>query len=303
MLSFIRTKLKRHVPEELKRHVRELFAKSGIRQLPQSPYPEQFSSEMDCPKRDWAERFLLIASTPRCGSHYLGHMLGATGECGVPLEYFNEESKRYWRRRFKTTSMDELFPKLVQHRTSPNGTFTLKAHWYQYKPYIASLDRLTRDAGFEKVVWISRRNQLAQAVSKVIAEQTGVWISGAKPKGDARYDYDAIVSSAESIRRANLQWLDHVNALPLGKSIAVVYEDLLSDETVCDKVSEFLDLKNKLRPSDRTQKQGSDLNASWKKRFIDELRDEDKWIVGSPAWLSQAGITRPPVGQKKPSRS
>lgn len=303
MQSFICTKLKHHVPEGIKRRVRELSARFGIGRLPQHPYPEQFFSEMDCPKRDWAERFLLIASTPRCGSHYLGHMLGATGECGVPLEYFNEGNKIYWGRRFKTIRMDELFPKFVQHRTSPNGTFTLKAHWHQYRPYIDSLDRLTRGAGFDKVVWISRRNQLSQAVSTVIAEQTGVWISGAKPKGDARYDYDAIVNSAESIRQSNLKWLDHVNTLPPGRSIAVVYEDLLSDEAVCDKVSEFLDLKKKLRPSDRTQKQGSDLNASWKKRFMDELRDEDKWILGSPAWLSQAGITRPPAGQKEPSRS
>lgn len=297
MLSFIRTKLKRHVPDELKRHVRQLSAKSGIGRLPQHPYPEQFLPEMDCPKRDWAERFLLIASTPRCGSHYLGHMLGATGECGVPLEYFNEGNKRYWGRRFKTTRMDDLFPKFVQHRTSPNGTFTLKAHWYQYKPYIDSLDRLTRGAGFEKVVWISRRNQLSQAVSKVIAAQTGVWISGAKPKGDARYDYDAIVGSADSIRRSNLHWLEHLSALPPERSIAVVYEDLLSDEFVRDKVSEFLELDTKLKSPDRTRKQSSDINASWKDRFIDEVRDEDRWILDPPAWLSQSGITPPPAGQ------
>ena len=285
MLSFIRTKLKRNVPEELIHRIREFSVKSGIVRLPQHAYPEQFLSKMDCPERNWAERFFLIASTPRCGSHYLGHMLGATGECGVPLEYFHKGNKRYWGRRFRSTRMDDLFPKFVRYRTSPNGTFTLKAHWYQYEPYIASLDRLTRGVGFKKIVWISRRNQLSQSISKVIAEQTGVWISGAKPKAEAKFDYNSIVRSADSIRRSNLHWLKYINALPPGRSISILYEDLLSDETVRDNVSEFLELNSKLASPDRTQKQGSNINASWKKRFIDEVHDEDRWILGPPSWL------------------
>ncbi len=285
MLSFLRTKIKRHVPEDLIHHVREFSAKSGIGRLPQHPYPEQFSPEMDCPERNWAERFFLIASTPRCGSHYLGHMLGATGECGVPLEYFHKGNKRYWERRFKSARMEDLFPKFVQHRTSPNGTFALKAHWSQYEPYIASVDRLTRGIGFEKIVWISRRNQLSQAISKVIAEQTGVWISGAKPKAEARFDYDAIVRGADSIRRSNLHWREHINALPPGRSMSIVYEDLLADEAVRDNVSAFLELKSKLESPERTRKQGSNINDSWKQRFIDEVRDEDRWILGAPSWL------------------
>lgn len=301
MLSFIRAKLKRHVPDDLKRNVRENLAKYGIGRLPQHPYPEQFSSEMDCPERDWPERFVLIASTPRCGSHYLGHMLGATGECGVPLEYFNKGNKRYWVRRFRKTRMDELFPKFVQHRTSPNGTFTLKAHWYQYEPYIDSLDRLTRGLGFEKVVWISRRSQLSQAVSKVIAEQTGVWVSGAKPKAEAKFDYDAIVSSAVSIRRFNLLWLDYINALPPGRCIAVLYEDLQSDEPVRDKLAEFLELETKLKSPDPTRKQGGDINASWKRRFVDEVRDEDRWILDPPSWLAQSQVPPPCAVKAEPN--
>ncbi len=214
-------------------------------------------------------------------------MLRETGKCGVPLEYLNEGNKKYWARRFKTIDMDELFSEFVQHRTSTNGTFTLKAHWDQYKPHRDSLDRLTRGVGIEKVVWISRRGQLQQAISRVIAAQTGVWISGAKPRAEARFNYDEIVRSANSTRQSNLCWFDHVNALPPERGLAVVYEDLLSDKAIRDKVSEFLDLNTKLEPSDRTQKQGSAINASWKQRFIDEVRDEDRWILDFPSWLSK----------------
>jgi LPS sulfotransferase NodH len=182
------------------RKARGLVAKSDGGALPAHPYEEQFSPAMDCPRSEWATRFILIASTPRCGSHYLGHMLGATGQCGVPLEYLNKRNRKYWARRFGTDRMDDLFPTIVQHRTSENGTFTLKAHWKQFHPFINGLDSLTHGPGIEKTIWIMRRDQLAQAISKVIATQTGVWISGAMPTGKARYDFDAIVDSAEANR-------------------------------------------------------------------------------------------------------
>ncbi len=241
---------------------------------------------MDCPKTDWAKRFYLIASTPRCGSHYLGHMLGETGECGVPLEYFNEGNLRHWARRFRASRLDILFPKLVQHRTSANGTFTLKAHWTQYEPHISSLDVLTRGLGFEKTVWISRRNQLSQAISTVIAQQTGVWISGAEPVAEAYFDYDAIVRNANSTRHANLQWRDHINTLPPEGSMTLVYEDLLSDDACRARLRDFLGLKSTLKPSPRTAKQGNEMNIAWRTRFIEEVRDEDRWILDLPEWLT-----------------
>jgi LPS sulfotransferase NodH len=203
---FNRENIKKYIPGNLKASVRILSAQFNIGNLPQHPYQVQFDPEMDCPETDWAKRFFLIASTPRCGSHYIGHMLGETGECGVPLEYLHDGNLRYWARRFRTFRLDVLFSKIVQHRTSANGTFTLKAHWDQYKPHIGSMDGLTRGLGVEKIVWISRHNQLSQAISTVIAQQTGVWISGAKPVAEARFDYDAIVKVANSTRHANFQW-------------------------------------------------------------------------------------------------
>lgn len=283
---FNRENIKKYVPRKLKASVRSLSSRFNIGRLPQHPYQAQFDPEMDCPETDWAKRFFLIASTPRCGSHYLGHMLGETGECGVPLEYLNAGNLRHWARRFRTFRLDVLFSKFVQHRTSANGTFTLKAHWHQYEPHIESLDGLTLGLGFEKIVWISRRNQLSQAISTVIAQQTGVWISGAKPVGEAHFDYDAIVKVANSTRHANLQWRDQINTLAPERSMTLVYEDLLSDDAVRKNVQEFFGLKTKLKPSDRTKKQTNEINILWKKRFTEEVRDEDRWILDLPEWLT-----------------
>jgi len=258
---------------------RRLLAKSSADDLPAHPYEEQFSPDMDCPYTHWATRFVLIASTPRCGSHFLGHMLGATGQCGVPLEYLNKLNKKYWALRFGTDRMDDLFPRIVQHRTSENGTFTLKAHWKQFHPFIDKLDSLTRGLGVEKTIWILRRDQLAQAISKVIAAQTGVWISGATPTGTPRYDYDAIVRSAEANRRSNLYWRAHLAPFSKADCLTLIYEDIVSDATILDEVSVFLDLDAQLRPAPRTRKQGDMTNSEWRDRFMREIRDRDRWIL------------------------
>ena len=44
--------------------------------------------------------------------------------------------------------------------------------------------------------------------------------------------------------------------------MAVVYEDLLSDEVIREKVQEFLGLKADLKPAEHTRKQRGDLNTS-----------------------------------------
>ena len=270
--------------DNLKGQVRDYLDVINIGQLPQPAYPEQFDAKMDCPERPWADRFILIASTPRSGSHYLGHMLGATGECGVPLEYLHGFNKRYWIRRFKVTQMEDLFAEIVRRRTSANGTFTLKAHWGQFRKHIDDLDTLTRGVSFEKVLWIVRRDQLGQAVSRVIAQQTNAWISGAKRIADARFDYDEIVKSAVSARKANQGWHGYIAGLPSGSSMKVVFEDLLSDSRVCDDLQSFLGLLERPRPAERTRRQGNSLNAEWKERFASEVRDDHTWILDPPDW-------------------
>jgi LPS sulfotransferase NodH len=250
------------------------------------PYQDQFSPRMDCETVDHADRFLMIASTPRCGSHYLGHMLGATGQCGVPLEYFHPANLKVWARRFGTDDIQALFPKIVQHRTSQNGAFMVKAHWDQFKPISDRVAGLTQGAGFDKTIWISRRNQLSQAISYVIAAQSGVWISGAKPTGETHFDYDAIVESAKATRADNLEWRAYMETLGPDRGLAVVFEDLLGDSAAHERIAEFLSLETALHPSERTQKQGDGRNADWKARFNDQLRDEDTWILETPVWLA-----------------
>lgn len=233
---------------------------------------------MDQAPVDWAEQFVMIASTPRCGSHFLGHMLGATGECGVPLEYLNAINARYWARRFGVVGLDALFPHIVRHRTTPNGTFTFKAHWKQFAPMSDQLDALTKGVGLSKVIWISRRNLLSQAISFTIAEQTGVWISGARATGEAQYDYGRIVKAAQTIHHANDAWAEYMAALPEGQGLSLTYEDLLTDDDLVARVGTFLGLSKPLVPSERTKRQSTTLNDTWKAQFTSDVLADDMWV-------------------------
>lgn len=256
--------------------------------LPRHAYPEQFSRDLDQPAVSSAKTFVMIASTARCGSHYLGHMLKDTGHCGVPLEYLNPSNTAYWAARFGPRSLDKLLPYFIRHRTSPDGTFCFKTHWKQFEPFKDRLEVLTDGAGLHKILWISRRNQLSQAISLVVAGQTGVWISGATPTGDTVYDYDAIVRAATSVRASNLVWREYLSTRHPDRFLSVVYEDLLHEPQTKSDIQAFLELPTVLVGPQRLQRQTNKVNDDWKTRFAQEIKAEDQWILDAPAWLLPA---------------
>lgn len=246
-----------------------------IRRLLHS-YPVQFSKRLDQPRRDWADRIVLIASTPRSGSHFLGHALQETGECGVPLEYLHPDNVRCWHTRFGRKPMPELFAEIVRHRTTPNGTFCVKAHWNQFKPHQDDVDRLTRGLGIDQAVWILRRDVLSQAVSYAIAQQTGAWISGAREWRKPVYSYDDVFRMARRVRAQNRAWSRYFADRPVLK---VVFEEFRSDPDARARLGAALGIDAPLDVPQRTKRQASSRNDDWKARFRDDIRDDHAWIL------------------------
>jgi hypothetical protein len=99
------------------------------------PYPEQFSPRLDFPPYDGTPRLYLMATMPRCGSHFLGHTLHSTGQFGFPLEYLNRMNLDIWRARLKAVDDLSALESLLRIRTSPSGWFGLKAHWNQFSAF------------------------------------------------------------------------------------------------------------------------------------------------------------------------
>jgi trehalose 2-sulfotransferase len=245
------------------------------------PYPEQFSAELDFPTYTATPRLYLIATTPRCGSHFLGHALHATGQFGFPLEYLNRMNLDIWRARLKAADDGSALRALLHIRTSPSGWFGLKAHWNQFSAFDTTALFSTIPEP-EKAIWIYRRNLLAQSISRCIAERTGQWISGAKRRGEPSYNPADILRNARLIRNQNLKWQAFFTSAPDIPLLKVVYEDLLADQKgQFEAIGLFLDpaLGSAPQTPEKTRKQGGDLAKTWAARFKAEMTEDQAWIV------------------------
>jgi len=146
---------------------------------------DQFGQDYDHPPFEGTPRLYLIASTPRSGSHFLGHQLLQTGALGSPLEYFHKPHLERWAAEFGTTDFPSTMARLYARRTSPSGWFGAKAHWTQFIP-IAQRPNLLSFLGIQTYIEIVRRDRIAQAISFVIAQQTKAWISFHDQQGEPR---------------------------------------------------------------------------------------------------------------------
>lgn len=168
-------------------------------------YQDQFDDALDQPERQ-PERTLVIASSPRCGSHMLGHSLTETGRLGVPFEYLNARNLAEWQKRLGAGSPAEVLAALMRVRTTPNGVFAIKAHYTQ-TDIIGGAEALLAALPAPRVVHIERRDLLRQAISYARARQTGVWISGQQGNGRSpRYDRDEIEDCLIDLARQNAAW-------------------------------------------------------------------------------------------------
>ena len=236
------------------------------------PLDRFFDDTYDFPRVQISPSVYLIAATPRCGSHYLGHLLFATRQLGAPLEYFSMANYRRWSQVVGSESPVDVLRAIMARRTSASGWFGVQAHWFQ----LANLSRLKipRYAlDFERVIWVRRRDVIDQAVSLVIALQTGAWTSFHKPSREPIYNYQAIANYANAIKLMELKWAQFLNQTN-APHLSLCYEDIRGNElTTVAHILEWFGLPQlELALSVPLQKQATETNAVWKDRFLCEMR-------------------------------
>jgi LPS sulfotransferase NodH len=209
----------------------------------------------------------LVASTKRSGSHYLGHLLQATGRMGSPLEYLLHLPA--WRDRLGAADEASALRELFRRRTSPNGWFGVKAHWdhfaeLQEKPEVWALLRP------ERYIYIRRRDVLSQAISFVIAKQTKSWISWQKEEqAEPRFDAPAIARAIAAFERENRLWERCFTRMGISP-VRIVYEDLVADpgESLNRALAECGLAPEPNAPAVDVKRQASVRNDVWRERFL-----------------------------------
>jgi LPS sulfotransferase NodH len=236
-------------------------------------YDDQFSKKHNFNHNKSTNKVLIICSTPRCGSHMLGHALFETKQFGFPLEYTNPANLAEWCKRLNTNSLESTIAKLQEIRTSENGVFSIKVH-YSHIEQFGSLDNVRSMFPHAYFVILSRKEALKQAISLVIANQTGVWIDGQKEiASKANYDSSAIEEALKGIIQDTASWRYDLS-LRGCNFIEMNFDDVKEDlELSISKIADFMEIKidkAKIPLTPTTKKQGANINNQWMKRFINE---------------------------------
>jgi LPS sulfotransferase NodH len=203
------------------------------------------------PHRDPTRGYLILAPQ-RTGSNYLCRRLcNVRGRFGMPSEYLNTVAIRMLAPRLLPGTATESVPfaaylQAVQRaRTSADGWFGLKLQPAQLAAF-APGDRALYEfaASFQRIVVLSRRDKLGQAISGTLAQVTGTWFNdGTPPAIDPARWPQLFPAIAANLAR----YVEEDRRLAaLGKALArpwlrIEYEEILADgQAAFEKLVGFL---------------------------------------------------------------
>ncbi|MFE9597373.1 Stf0 family sulfotransferase [Streptomyces hokutonensis] len=239
-----------------------------------------------------------ICATPRTGSSLLLGLLDSTGVAGHPQAYFRSPDEVAWAERWgiphasqRALDYGEFVRAALAAGRTGNGVFGAKLMWGTHAELTTRLARLHPDlAGDElgllerefgtriRFVHLRRDDILAQAVSWLRAEQTGVWFVGGKgeigggqdpARGEPRFDPEAVTGILRTIEEHNAGWERWFESYGI-QPHRIRYEDLSADpQAVTPGVLAFLGLTlpagHRVTPSH--QRQADRLNEEWAARY------------------------------------
>lgn len=251
----------------------------------------------------------IICATPRSGSTLLCGLLSATGLAGKPASYFHLPSVASW-----SEDLDLMLPRdaaddailratliaIQRAGTANTGVFGLRLMRMSFDFLMTQLatlhpglptDAARFHAAFGRTLYIhlKRDDTVAQAVSRVKAEQTGLWhkapdgteVERLAPPMPPSYDAAEISRHVQELTDYNRDWnnwFDQESIDPL----RITYEQLATDPAAT--VARIL------------RRLGQDAKAAqWLKPTVAKLADDisQNWVARYKAEHS-AGGTRDP---------
>jgi LPS sulfotransferase NodH len=237
--------------------------------------------ELDQPPYDGETKSYLICSMQRVGSNVLCELLREAGY-GVPHEYFHYKvhipvfCHRLGLLRLgndlASLDLNNYLKNIKKIRTTPNGYFGVKAHFNHFFYINENVDINDTFPGL-RYIFMYRENELAQAVSMVIAAQSRQWTSDQASVGKLTYDAALIRRGLKIIRTVKKQWKDYFQAQNI-VPYEVSYERLLSHtQEEFDRIIEFIGGENSMDVNLnnlRIKKQAGEINQQWINKFMNE---------------------------------
>lgn len=241
-----------------------------------------YEGKFDFPQRSEGPALAyLLASVPRAGSTYFSHLLWRTGCLGAPLEYLNfEPAGPYGFAARSPASQRQLWHSLLRRRCSPNGVFGLKAFPQQLEQLQRSnpvlieevISLLLPRAVERRIVYLRRRDRVAQTVSYARATLSGIWRKEQEGKSlpSIPYSKDALESAERGIAFQEEVWERMFSDLGI-EPLRLWHEDVLTNgASAASAVADYLGIAIDpaaavVVPEIRKQSEGE--ARSWAERY------------------------------------
>ena len=241
----------------------------------------------------------IICATPRTGSTLLCDLLTATGAAGAPDSYFMDNPDPAWTREWGLPDREGLSDRdhaaahlraaVAAGRGAGSGAsaiFGLRLMRRNLGDLMALIDavhpglpsdRARLQAAFGRMLCIhlSRGDKLAQAVSLVRAEQTGLWhvapdgseVERLAPPQPPVYDFDRIATHLARLQAEDAAWRGWFAAEGIAP-LRIDYEALAADPAaVVGRILAALALPAAARPTAGVARMADALSADWMRRF------------------------------------
>lgn len=228
--------------------------------------------EFDFPDRAFfPDKIYLILSGHRTGSNWLCRELWQTGRLGAPFEYFNALNVVPLAARFDVVAPSAFLGALFRTRTSPNGVFGAKIlpnQWPKAAQYLSAVN-----ISDIRILYLDRRDKLAQAVSLARALATNGWVAGMETHSPPIYRPEAIRTALAQVTRQSLDW-ERIITESGWSPLRLHYEDMTLDPTsFTARAADYIGVT--LEESVRLvlppiAKQADALSSDWIRRFRSE---------------------------------
>ncbi len=237
-------------------------------------------------------RSYILCTAPRSGSTLLCSLLRASGVAGVPESYFHRDSVADWARELDLPEKTPLPRVLAAARIEGDGgtgVFGLRLQRASVPFLMTQLAALYPEAesdaarmaaafGAPVYVHLRRGDLLGQAISRVRAEQSGLWHRAADgselerlaPPAEHFYDRAALAAALAEGERLNVGWEDWFAAEGI-EPLRVTYEELSADPgAVLARVLAFIgsDPARAEGVQPGTSKLADALSGAWRARFL-----------------------------------
>jgi trehalose 2-sulfotransferase len=243
----------------------------------------------------------IICATPRTGSTLLCDLLASTKIAGAPDSFFMGEMDPAWAKQLG-------FPARGMLSAADYGAAVLKAAIAAGKGqteilgfrlmrkdlgslsalidavfpgHASDKDRLRAAFGDVLYIHLAREDKLAQAVSMVKAEQTGLWhvapdgseIERLAPPKEPEYDFSRIAAKLAQLEGYDADWLTWFDAQGIAP-LRVGYESLSADPAAAvSRICQALDVpapaRDSLKPG--VAKLADAISLEWMRRFQQDL--------------------------------